>query len=180
VRQRTAALQLYALRWALGPAVCHVHGLDRFDWLWVIGLWQLKLNATEIAAAADIQERTAQRCITLLDGGIYETYHLDPTRQLEHQVEADECYQSAGSKGLPREVERHDRAPRQRGLQLRGRATAELGRPLGSGHLCVKLPPLERMARQSRAQAGLEPWFLAAADFPIAGPASRSNRSQDR
>jgi len=65
----------------------------------------------------------------LLDGGIYETYHLDPSRQLEHQVEADECYQSAGSKGLAREVERHDRAPRQRGLQLRGRATAETGRP---------------------------------------------------
>jgi transposase-like protein len=95
----------------------------------VIGLWQLKLHATEIAAAADIQERTAQRCINLLDGGIYETYPLDPTRQLEHHVEADECYQSAGSKGLPREVERYDRAPRQRGLQLRGRATAAMGRP---------------------------------------------------
>ena len=99
------------------------------EWVLVIGLWQLKLNATEIAAAADIQERTAQRCIHLLDGGIYETYHLDPTRQLEHQVEADECYQSAGSKGLPREVARRDRAPRQRGLQLRGRAPAETGRP---------------------------------------------------
>ncbi len=49
-----------------------------------MGLWQLKLNATEIAAAADIQERTAQRCINVLDGGIDETYHLDPTRQLEH------------------------------------------------------------------------------------------------
>ena len=99
------------------------------EWLLVIGLWQLKLNATDIAAAADIQERTAQRCINVLDGGIYETYHLDPTRQLEHQVEADECYQSAGSKGLAREVERCDRAPRQRGIQLRGRATAETGRP---------------------------------------------------
>jgi len=44
-------------------------------------------------------------------------------------VEADECYQSAGSKGLPREVERRDREPRQRGIQLRGRATAETGRP---------------------------------------------------
>src|SRR5215813_7924109 len=53
--------------------------LRPLDWLLVIGLWQLKLNATEIAAAADIQERTAQRCINLLDGGIYETYHLDPT-----------------------------------------------------------------------------------------------------
>src|SRR2546423_9814262 len=103
--------------------------LRPLDWLLVMGLWQLKLNATEIAAAADIQERTAQRCINLLDGGIYETYHLDPTRQLEHQVEADEGSQSAGSKGLPREVERHDRAPRQRELQLRGRTTAELGRP---------------------------------------------------
>jgi hypothetical protein len=99
------------------------------EWLLVMGLWQLKLNATDIAAAADIQERTAQRCINLLDGGIYETYHLDPTRQLAHQVEADECYQSAGSKGLPREVERHAREPRPRGLQLRGRATAEMGRP---------------------------------------------------
>ena len=44
-------------------------------------------------------------------------------------MEADECYQSAGSKGLPREVERRDREPRQRGIQLRGRATAETGRP---------------------------------------------------
>jgi hypothetical protein len=103
--------------------------LRPLEWLLVIGLWPLKLHATEIAAAADIQERTAQRCVNLLDGGLYETYHLDPTRQLEHQVEADECYQSAGSKGQPREVERHDRAPRSRGLQLRGRATAELGRP---------------------------------------------------
>src|SRR6266487_3916815 len=85
--------------------------LRPLEWLLVIGLWQLKLNATEIAAAADIQERTAQRCINLLDGGIYE------------------CYQSAGSKGLAREVERRERAPRQRGLQLRGRATAETGRP---------------------------------------------------
>src|SRR3989454_207439 len=43
------------------------------EWLLVMGLWQLKLNATDIAAAADIQERTAQRCINLLDGGIFET-----------------------------------------------------------------------------------------------------------
>jgi len=103
--------------------------LSPLEWLLVIGLWQLKLNATDIAAAADIQERTAQRCINLLDGGIYETYHLESTRQLEHHVEADECYQSAGSKGLAREVERHERAPRQRAIQLRGRATAETGRP---------------------------------------------------
>src|SRR5262245_51940677 len=103
--------------------------LSLLEWLLVIGLWQLKLNATDIAAAADIQERTAQRCVNLLDGGLYETYHLDPTRQLEHQVEANESYQSAGSKGQPRAVERHDRAPRSRGLQLRSRATAELGRP---------------------------------------------------
>ncbi len=46
-----------------------------------------------------------------------------------HCAEADACDQSAGSKGLPCEVERHERAPRQRGIQLRGRATAETGRP---------------------------------------------------
>src|SRR6516164_9422846 len=89
--------------------------LRPLEWVLVMGLWQLKLNATEIAAAADIQERTAQRCINLLDGGIYETYHLAPTRQLAHQVEADECHQSAGSKGLTREVERRDRAPAETG-----------------------------------------------------------------
>src|SRR5262249_15855635 len=103
--------------------------LRPLEWLLVMGLWQLKLNATEIAAAADIQARTAQRCINLLDGGIYETYHLDPSRQLENQVEADECYQSAGSKGVARDGAGHDRAPRHRGRQLRGRATAEMGRP---------------------------------------------------
>ena len=37
--------------------------LHPLEWLLVIGLWQWKLHATEIAAAADIQERTAQRCI---------------------------------------------------------------------------------------------------------------------
>jgi transposase-like protein len=143
VRQRTAALQLCALRCALGPAVCLCTDWTSsifeesqwrpLEWLLVMGLGPLKLNATEIAAAADIQERTAQRGINLLDGGIYETYHLDPSRQLEDQVEADACDQSAGSTGLPREVERHDRAPRPRGLQLRGRATAETGRPLIRG-----------------------------------------------
>jgi ISXO2-like transposase domain len=97
--------------------------------LLVMGVWPWKLNATDMAAAADIQERTAQRWTKLLEGGIDETYHLEPTRQLEHQGEADECYQRAGSKGRPREVARRDRAPRQRGIQRRGRATAETGRP---------------------------------------------------
>jgi len=97
--------------------------------LLVVGLWQLQRNATAIAAAAAIQERTAPRCLNVLDGGIYETYHLAPTRQLEHQVEADACYQRAGSTGLARAGERCERAPWPRGIQLCGRATAETGRP---------------------------------------------------
>jgi hypothetical protein len=56
--------------------------LSPCEWLLVIGWWPLKLNATAIAAAADSQERTAQRCLNWLDGGSYETYHLDPTRPL--------------------------------------------------------------------------------------------------
>ena len=44
-------------------------------------------------------------------------------------MEADECDQRAGSKGLAHAVARRARAPRQHGLQLRGRATAEMGRP---------------------------------------------------
>jgi len=81
-----------------------------------------------MAAAADLQERTAPRWINWLDGGIDETYQLDPTRPRANQVEADACDQSAGSQGLARAVARRARAPRQRGLQRRGRATAEMGR----------------------------------------------------
>jgi Transposase zinc-ribbon domain len=123
------------------------------EWLLVVGLGQLQLNATAIAAAADSQERTAPRCINLLDGGIYETDHLDPTRQLEPQVEADECDQSAGSKGLARAVEPRDRAPRQRGMQLRGRATAETGRPpiLGLGQRRDQTDPAAPAAPVYRA-----------------------------
>jgi transposase-like protein len=99
------------------------------EWLLVMGLWQLKLNASEIAETAGINERTVQRCVNLLDGGIYETYHLDPERQLAGQVEGDEAYQSSGSKGLARQVERSGREARPRGIKLRGRATAEKGRP---------------------------------------------------
>jgi transposase-like protein len=121
--------QQFAMGTDWTSAIFEESKLSPLEWLLVVGLWQLKLNATDIAAAADIQERTAQRCINLLDGGIYETYPLDPPRQLAPQVEADEGYQSAGSKGLAREVERRDCAPRQRGMQLRGRATAATGRP---------------------------------------------------
>src|SRR5262245_33281068 len=121
--------QQFALCTAWTRALFEESKLRPLDWLLVMGVWQLQLNATEIAAAADIQERTAQRCINRLAGSIYATYHLEPTRQLEHQGEADECYQRAGSKGLARAVARHERAPRQRGIQLRGRATAETGRP---------------------------------------------------
>ena len=98
-------------------------------WLLVIALWQLKLNATEIAQAVGLNQQSAQRCVNLLDGGIYETYHLDPTRQLEGQVEADECYQTAGHKGQPRRVQQENRAGRKRVLKRRGRATAAQGRP---------------------------------------------------
>jgi hypothetical protein len=70
---------------------------------------------------------------------------------------------------------------RQPGLGERLRIqTAEVGLPLGSGHLCIKPPPLGLLARRSRTQAVLEQWSPAASDSPIAGPASRSNRSQDR
>lgn len=46
--------------------------LEPTEWLLVIGLRQLKLNAIEIAKTVEINERTAQRCTNLLDGGIYQ------------------------------------------------------------------------------------------------------------
>jgi ISXO2 transposase-like protein len=121
--------QQFALCTDWTSAIFEESTLSPRAWWLVIGLGPWKLNATDIAAAADIPERPAQRGINRLDGGIYATSHLEPTRQLEPQVEADECYQSAGSQGLPRAVARRARAPRQRGLPLRGRATAAMGRP---------------------------------------------------
>src|SRR4029434_617415 len=82
--------QLCAMFTDWTSAIFEASKLRPLAWLLVIGFWQLQRHATDIAAAADIQERTAQRCINLLDGGIYETSHLAPTRQLEHHVEADE------------------------------------------------------------------------------------------
>src|SRR5262245_57718534 len=70
--------QQFALCTDWPSAIFEESKLRPLDWWLVIGLWPWKLNATEIAAAAAIQERTAQRCIHLLDGGIYETYHLEP------------------------------------------------------------------------------------------------------
>lgn len=98
-------------------------------WLWVIAFWQLKLNSTEIALAVGINEQSAARCVNLLDGSVYESHHLDPDRQLNGQVEADECYQTAGHKGQPRRVAQEERPARRRVLKRRGRATAAQGRP---------------------------------------------------
>jgi len=98
-------------------------------WLMVIGFWELKLNSSEIAMAVGLNEQTAARCVNLLDGSVYESYHLDPERQLQGQVEADECYQTAGHKGQPRRVAQEERPARRRVLKRRGRATAEQGRP---------------------------------------------------
>ena len=70
-------------------------------------MWQLNSERhPKLQQEADIQERTAQRCINLLDWGHLRDVPSGSDRQLEHQVEADECYQSAGSKGLAHEVER--------------------------------------------------------------------------
>ena len=98
-------------------------------WLWVIAFWQMKLNSTEIGLAVGVNEQSAARCVNLLDGSVYESHHLDPDRQLKGQVEADECYQTAGHKGQPRRVAQEQRSARQRGLKRRGRATAAQGRP---------------------------------------------------
>jgi transposase-like protein len=98
-------------------------------WLLVIGLWQLGLNAQETAWAAEINPRTAQRACNLLDGSVYETYHLDAGRQLSGVVEADELYQTAGHKGATSHREGDERAPRRRALKERGRGSWDKDRP---------------------------------------------------
>jgi Transposase zinc-ribbon domain len=105
-------------------------------WWLGLGVWPWKRNATAMAAAAALQERTAPRWLPLLDGGIDATDQRAPSRPREHPVAADEGDQRAGRQGRPRAVARGDRAPRQRGRPLRGRAPAATGRPpiWGVGH----------------------------------------------
>ena len=116
-------------------ALCEESPWRPLDWLLVLGVWPWQLPAPDLAAAAALPERTAPRCLQLRDGGLSETDHLAPSRPLAHPVEADEGSQRAGRKGRPRAGARRARAPRHRGLQRRGRATAALGRPprLGLG-----------------------------------------------
>jgi len=91
-------------------------------WLWVIAMWQLKLNSTEIALAVGVNVQIATRCVNLLDGSMYESHHLDPERQLSGEVEADECYQTAGHKGQPEWF-------RKNALLGNGFSNAEVGSP---------------------------------------------------
>ncbi len=113
-------------------------------WLLIISLHELGLNAQEIARAAEINERTAQRATNLLDGALYDAYHLDPQRQLSGIVEADETYQKAGHKSHPERVQADERPPRRRAHQARGRGSWERDMP----------PILGLAQRRSRAQAG--------------------------
>jgi len=98
-------------------------------WVQIIHHWQLGLPNETIAWALDLAYDTVEQACKLLDGALYETYHLDPKRRLAGHVEADEFYQSAGAKGRPDYLYTQLRAPRRRGLSERGRGSWEKDRP---------------------------------------------------
>ena len=98
-------------------------------WVQLIHHWQLGLSNDKIAWALDLAYDTVEQACKLLDGALYETYHLDPQRRLSGHVEADEFYQTAGAKGRSDYVERQLRQPRRRGLSERGRGSWEKDRP---------------------------------------------------
>ncbi|MCX7841258.1 MAG: hypothetical protein N2559_17610, partial [Anaerolineae bacterium] len=68
-------------------------------WIQIIHHWQLGLSNRQMAWALDLAYDTVEQACKLLDGALYETYHLDPQRCLSGQVEVDELYQTAGAKG---------------------------------------------------------------------------------
>ena len=55
--------QLFAMFTDWTRSIFEESKVSPLAWLLVMGLWPLKRNATDIAAAADSQERTAQRCL---------------------------------------------------------------------------------------------------------------------
>jgi transposase-like protein len=98
-------------------------------WGQIIHHWQLGLPNGQIAWAPDLAYDTVEQACKLLDGALYETYHLDPERCLSGHVEADELYQTAGAKGRPDYVRTQLRSPRRRGLSERGRGSWDKDRP---------------------------------------------------
>lgn len=98
-------------------------------WIQLIHHWQLGLPNEQIAWALALAYDTVEQACKLLDGALYETYHLDPERRLAGPVEADEIYQTAGAKGRPDYVQTQLRRPRRRGLSARGRGRWEKDRP---------------------------------------------------
>lgn len=98
-------------------------------WVQIIHHWQLGLPNQQIAWALDLAYDTVEQACKLLDGALYETYHLDPQRRLAGHVEVDELYQTAGSKGRSDYVQTQWRPPRRRGLSERGRGSWEKDRP---------------------------------------------------
>jgi transposase-like protein len=98
-------------------------------WVQIIHHWQLGLPNGQIAWALDLAYDTVEQACKLLDGALYETYHLDPERCLSGHVEADELYQTAGAKGRPDYVRTQLRSPRRRGLSERGRGSWDKDRP---------------------------------------------------
>lgn len=98
-------------------------------WIQIIHHWQLGLSNQSIAWALDLAYDTVEQACKLLDGALYETYHLDPQRRLSGQVEVDELYQTAGAKGRSDYVQTALRQPRRRGLSARGRGSWDKDRP---------------------------------------------------
>lgn len=125
-------------------------------WIQIIHHWQLGLPAQQIAWALDLAYDTVAQACKLLDGALYETYHLDPQRRLAGHVEVDELYQTAGCKGRADYVQSELRAPRRRGLAERGRGSWEKDRPPILG--LVQRRPCDEQGRpaQQPAQVFLE------------------------
>ena len=92
-------------------------------WFYTISLLQKKISTNQIANELQVDGNTARRMVGLIRGSIFLSIRLDDS-SLNDEVEIDEAYVTAGSKGND-ESRTEARESRKRGLKKRGRGTYE-------------------------------------------------------
>lgn len=85
-------------------------------WFYAIHLLQRQTSTNQIAKDLEVDGNTARRMVGLIRGSIFLSQEEEGTSPLKNEIEIDEAYVTAGSKGN-NETRPDDREPRKRGFK---------------------------------------------------------------
>ena len=96
-------------------------------WFYTISLVQKQISTNQIAKELQVDGETARRMVGLIRGSIFISIG-EEAKQLSEEVEIDEAYATAGSKGN-NETRPEERKPRKRGLKKKDEAPMKPTKP---------------------------------------------------